>query len=149
MVCPYCSHQTKVINSRHQKRNNQTWRRRQCVSCQAIFTTHEQIELTSTLSVREADDSLMPFVKERLFSSLLLACDGLNDPYGTATELTATVINELRGKAGDAMVSSKDIAATTGQILRRFNAKAFLKYVSQHDRWFDVDATLHAEPKQS
>ena len=144
MVCPYCSHKTKVTNSRFQKRSNQTWRRRECLNCHAVFTTHEEIELNSTFSVMTPDNDIMPFVKERLFSSILFACEGLHDPYGTATELTATVVNELRTKGG-AMLSNNDIAQTSGKILRRFNAKAFLKYVSQHDRWFDVDKTLNSQ----
>lgn len=144
MVCPYCAQKTKVTNSRYQKRSNQTWRRRECIGCHAVFTTHEQIELTSTLTVMTPDNDLMPFMKERLFSSILFACEGLNDPYGTATELTATVISELRTKGG-ALLTNSDIASASGKILRRFNAKAFLKYVSQHDRWFDIDKAINGK----
>ena len=149
MVCPYCQNSTKVTNSRYQKRNNQTWRRRQCLKCSAIFTTHEQIDLSGALMVMSPNNQIMPFLKERLYSSVLKACEGLHDPYGTATELTSTIINQVRTQAANAAELTPDIiAATAGQTLERFNKLVYLRYAAAHAKWFDLDITAKPiEPK--
>src|SRR3990167_6074217 len=47
MHCPFCNAgDTKVIDSRLMRENNQTRRRRECLSCEERFTTFETVELS-------------------------------------------------------------------------------------------------------
>src|SRR4051812_5088918 len=94
MVCLYCNADTEVINSRHQKRNNQVWRRRQCKACKAVFTTHEAVDLTNTLLIDSAG-SMKPFVPDLLFADLLVALKDRTDSYMAAREATSTTIKKL------------------------------------------------------
>jgi transcriptional repressor NrdR len=75
MVCIYCGGETKVTNSRLQRRNNQVWRRRECLACQSVFTTHESVELESALSVSQ-NGRLTPFLPDLLLKELMMALSG-------------------------------------------------------------------------
>src|SRR3989304_4690404 len=94
MVCAYCDNDTRVTNSRRQKRSNQVWRRRQCKVCNAVFTTLEAVDLPTTLIVDSRGRS-EPFLPDKLYTEVLLALQDRKDCYVAAREVTNTVIKEL------------------------------------------------------
>ena len=54
MECPFCqSNQTSVSNSRPTMNNSQIWRRRKCLKCKELFTTHEIIDLSHLVVVKK------------------------------------------------------------------------------------------------
>src|SRR5437868_3487113 len=95
MVCIYCGGQTKVINSRHQRRSNQNWRRRECFICKAVFSTDELVNLERSVSVRQPNGALQPFRRDNLFISIYLSCGHRKNAAIDATGLCATVITKL------------------------------------------------------
>lgn len=131
MICIYCGHETKVTNSRPQKRSNQVWRRRKCLSCGAVFTSHEAIDLSSTLMVN-LRGSTQPFVADILFTELLLALQDQKNAYITAREITSTVVRDLLKLPEKPVFKSDKISEVTAGVLKRFNKRAFLRYVSEH-----------------
>jgi transcriptional repressor NrdR len=132
MVCIYCNNETRVINSRLQKRNNQIWRRRKCEACEAVFTTHESIDLSSALLVKSGA-SKTPFLADRLFADVLSALIDHKDKYVAAREVTATVIkNLLQEKPNNLLFSSKSISKITSTVLKKFDKHAWLRYVADH-----------------
>lgn len=55
MNCPFCHKPvTSVTNSRPTRENFQIWRRRQCQSCKAIFTTHEVVDLSHLVVIKKS-----------------------------------------------------------------------------------------------
>jgi hypothetical protein len=94
MVCIYCGGETKVTNSRRQKRNNQVWRRRQCLACQSVFTTHESVELESALSVNKGG-RLRPFLPDLLLQDLMLSLRDRQDAYTASREVMGTIVRTL------------------------------------------------------
>lgn len=55
MHCPYCgSSQIMVTNSRPTFSNSQVWRRRKCLSCKGLFTTHEVIDLSHLIVIKKS-----------------------------------------------------------------------------------------------
>ena len=131
MVCVYCAGKTKVINSRHQLRNNQIWRRRQCLQCRTIFTSHEAADLTSTLQV-EVRGLPQPFLADLLFTEILLALQDRKDCYTASREVTATVIRNLLKLPQKPLFKPSDISRTSAEVLKRFNRRAWLRYVAEH-----------------
>src|SRR5579872_3157022 len=63
MNCIYCGGRTEVTNSRRQKRNNQVWRRRQCLKCKTVVTTQETIDYSSALWVGP-ENAPKPFLED-------------------------------------------------------------------------------------
>jgi transcriptional repressor NrdR len=131
MVCVYCGHETKVTNSRLQKRSNQVWRRRQCEACKAVFTTHEAIDLSQTLLVGSGA-SRHPFLPDRLYSDLLEALQDRKDRYIAAREVTSTIIQKLQKNTNGPLFSTKLISKTAAEILKRFDKRAYLRYTAEH-----------------
>jgi transcriptional repressor NrdR len=138
MVCIFCSHETMVINSRHQKRANNIWRRRRCTHCAATFTSHEAADLTQTLRVRKPGDVTEPFYRDKLFVSILKVCDTLPDPYEAAGALCDTALQTITKHVGDGVLDSGEIARSTARILKRFEPLVALRYASLHSESFDT-----------
>ncbi len=131
MVCIYCGGETKVTNSRLQSRSNQVWRRRQCLSCQAVFTTHESIELESALSVNDGG-RLKPFLPDLLLNELMLALKDRNDVYTASRELLGTIVKKLLALPQKPVYQPADISKLTAEVLSRFDKQAFLRYQADH-----------------
>lgn len=131
MICPYCKADTEVSNSRNQRRANQVWRRRQCKACGAVFTTHEAIDLSSTLLVQNKG-SETPFLADLLFTDILMAMGDRKDCYVAAREVTHTVIQKLLKLSDKPLFETKTISRVAGDVLAKLDRQAYLRYVSEH-----------------
>jgi transcriptional repressor NrdR len=131
MVCIYCSGQTRVINSRPQKRLHQTWRRRTCVDCGAMFTTNESIDFGTSVTVRQENGRLRPFNRDELFMSVYRAVGHRERPITDAAALTSTITSKLLSGA-DAALKPNDITKATLAVLKRFDRAAAVQYAAYH-----------------
>ena len=134
MVCIYCRKNTIVANSRPQIRSYQTWRRRKCKSCGAVFTTIEKVDLTSSLVVKNQDGTIESFNGDALFVSVLHAVGHRNNPLNDARAITDTVIGRLIHNATGAVISSQQIIMAVTKSLERFDKSAAIQYVAYHKR---------------
>ena len=74
MKCPHCGfEESKVIDSRPIDDNSSIRRRRECLKCQARFTTYEVIENIQPIVIKK-DGSREYFDKNKLLVGLLKAC---------------------------------------------------------------------------
>jgi transcriptional repressor NrdR len=131
MVCVYCGCDTSVVNSRLQKRNNQVWRRRKCAVCKAVFTTHEAVELPTSLLV-QAGASTKPFLPDMVFTEVLLAMQDRKDSYVDAREVTNTVIKHLLRLPDSPLFAPKRISLAISKVLGRLDKRAQLRFVAEH-----------------
>jgi transcriptional repressor NrdR len=131
MICIYCGGDTRVINSRHQRRNNQVWRRRQCLVCGSVLTTHEAVELESALSVND-HGALRPFLPDLLLKELMMALQNRKDAYTASSEVLATIIRKLLSLPQKPVYLPRDISKTTAEVLKRFDKQAYLRFVAEH-----------------
>lgn len=132
MVCTYCSSETHVINSRHQKRANNVWRRRKCLNCNRIVTTVEQIDYEKTWTVAYLNESEQPFLRDKLLISLYQSCRHRPTALPDALGLTDTVISRLRLAVTDGSVTPTAIATICSETLRRFDKTAATVYKAYH-----------------
>jgi transcriptional regulator NrdR family protein len=131
MVCIYCGNETKVTNSRLQKRSNQVWRRRECLVCHAVFTTHEVIELESALSVSR-NGQFSPFMPDLLLKELMQALQDRKDVYTASREVLGTVVAKLLTLPQKPTFDPRDISKAASDVLKRFDKRAHLRYVAEH-----------------
>lgn len=131
MVCLYCAGDTKVGNSRLQRRSNQVWRRRICKRCKAVFTTHEAVDLSSTLLVIDTGVP-KPFVTDILYTEVLMAMSHRKNAYLDAREATNTVIKRLLGLPGKPLFSPSQISLIGGDVLKKLDRRAHLRFVAEH-----------------
>jgi len=131
MVCPYCDKDTKVTNSRLQKRSNQVWRRRRCKACGAVFTTLEAVDLPKLLIVDSRGRS-EPFLPDKLYTDVLLALQDRKDCYEASREVTNTVIKELLKLPDKPLFRPEEISRVAASVLKRLDRRSYLRYVSEH-----------------
>ena len=138
MICVNCFHEkTKVTNSRPHKKAAGTWRRRQCLNstCGVTFTTYEKPALDESLPIHygthvDAKTSA-PFSLSKL--TLSIAASFTHDPIARqlhslplAETVEQLLISQVQRPSAD------DIAATTHQLLKRFDELAALQYAAGH-----------------
>lgn len=131
MVCPYCSHDTRVTNSRPQLRTNSIWRRRLCTGCGAIFTSTEHIDLEKSVMV-EVNGRLQPFLRDKLFASIYDSLRHRKSALSDATALTDTVIAKVLGLISDGRIEGTVITQQASAILKRFDQAAAVHYAAYH-----------------
>ncbi len=137
MICINCFHgKTKVTNSRPHKKQSGTWRRRQCESCRHLFTTYEKPALDESIKVlypgtTKQTTATANFSLSKL--TLSIAASFMHDSVARqlhSLSLAETVEQQLINQVGQP--SSDDIAATTHQVLKRFDELAALQYAAGH-----------------
>jgi transcriptional repressor NrdR len=127
MVCVLCGQKTKVINSRLQRKANQVWRRRQCLSCKTVFSTQETVQHELAWLVGDKG-RFEPFSRDKLFLSLYKSCEHRKTALSDAKGLTDTVISKLPAHLSGSMLKPGDIAAVAQVALNRFDKAASVHY---------------------
>ena len=136
MICVNCFHgKTKVTNSRPHKKQPGTWRRRQCESCRAIFTTYEKPALDESTMIHYpatgGHGTQAPFSLSKL--TLSIAASFSHDQIARqlhSLPLAETVEQLLISQVKSPSVD--DILAVTHQVLKRFDEVAALQYAASH-----------------
>ena len=133
MVCFICGGNTQVINSRHQKRPNHVWRRRNCVLCDAVFTTTETIDYTKSLRVRATNERrLEPLERDVLLLSLYKSLGHRPTALTDAAGLCSTIIAKIAPQAVDGVITTTIITQTALVALNRFDTLAAQHYQAFH-----------------
>ena len=119
MKCPHCGHEeSKVTDSRPVEESIK--RRRECLKCQARFTTYETIENVQPIVVKK-DGSREYFDKAKLLSGLMKACQKRPvDSAEIADKIEAELQNSLCGdwRNGNERAKSKRCSCIRALCLR-------------------------------
>lgn len=107
------------------------WRRRKCVVCKAVFTTHEAVDLPSALLV-QSGTSTKPFLPDLLFTEVLLALQDRTNCYVDAREVTNTVIKQLLKLPESPLFTPQQISQAASKVLGRLDKRAQLRFVAEH-----------------
>jgi transcriptional repressor NrdR len=125
MLCPYCTQETKVLESRHI--DTSVRRRRECLDCNNRFTTYEKPIFH--LTVKKKNGKEQPFNANKITESLKRACSKAQEQE----------ISELSKKIETKLLSTKKGVFTTVQIgktvlkeLKKFDKIAYVRYASIH-----------------
>jgi transcriptional repressor NrdR len=137
MLCPKCSSlDDKVIDSRLSKDGTSIRRRRECLECEARFTTYEQIERVELLAVKR-DGRREPFDRQKLLSSFVKACEKRPIPRDTMEQSVDEVIMELEGSQ-EREISTKFIGAKVMEHLHAIDPVAYVRFASVYRRFEDI-----------
>ena len=132
MVCIQCSGNTRVFNSRHKKRLNQVWRRRECEQCGLVFTSLEHVDFPTSMAVRNASGHLEPFSRDKLLLSLYKSLQHRSTAVQDASALTDTVIGRLLAQTQHSVINDTGITSTVYLVLARFDDAASVHYQAFH-----------------
>ena len=146
MHCPFCRKSiknTRVIDTREVPDGIR--RRRQCERCNERFTTYERVA-TVGLIVKKSDRRREPFNREKLTTSIRLACTKLPVSSKTVAE-TITKIEEQLYDIGKGEINSAKIGELAMERLKEIDDVAYVRFASVYLGFADVDS-MAAEIKQ-
>jgi transcriptional regulator NrdR family protein len=131
MLCIYCGKETRVTNSRHQKRPNHIWRRRRCTSCEAIFSTAETPDTSQALRLAKGG-VLEPFSRDELLISIYDSLRHRKTAVSDAGALTTTAIANITALAENGVIQRDSLIEVIAAILDRFDSVAATYYRAFH-----------------
>ncbi len=138
MRCPHCGYEeSKVIDSRPIDENSSIRRRRECLGCQARFTTYEVIENIQPIVIKK-DGSREYFDKNKLLVGLLKACQKRPvDSAKIADEIEQELQNSLRLE-----ITSTELGEMVMEKLKSIDAVAYVRFASVYREFKDVETFL-------
>ena len=129
MRCPFCHHDdTQVKDSRPAEESATIRRRRFCPECSSRFTTFERVQLRE-LSVTKNDGDKMPFDREKLLRSLMIALR--KRPVDEdRIERIANGIQRRLETLGENEIPTKVIGEMVMEALSELDQVAFVRFAS-------------------
>jgi transcriptional repressor NrdR len=141
MQCPYCNYQdSKVIDSRDV--NDGVRRRRQCLKCDARFTTYERIQ-ASGLYVIKKDKRREEFIKDKMLGGIRKACEKRPLPTGTIDRIADEIEAELFA-SGRSEIPSTIIGDMVMERLKNLDHIAYIRFASVYRDFTDITALKNA-----
>lgn len=139
MHCPFCSHsETRVIDSRLSAGGSQIRRRRECVSCNARFSTLESAELALPRVIKR-DESREPFAVEKLRSGILKALEKRSVSTDLIDATIARLVQQIR-LAGEREISSREVGEKVMLALSEIDQVGYVRFASVYRSFKDVSA---------
>ena len=141
MDCPYCTyHDSKVIDSREV--NDGIRRRRQCLSCNARFTTYERMQPASLFVIKK-DQRREEFNRGKLLSGIRKACEKRPLPTGAVEKLVDDIEAELY-RSGKSEILSTAIGDMVMERLKSLDYIAYIRFASVYREFADITALKDA-----
>ena len=136
MRCPYCGFEdSKVTDSRSVEGGVR--RRRQCLGCDARFTTLERLQRSGLLVVKR-DGRREEFSREKVLGGIRKACTKRAIPAATmealADEIEALCLAQARSE-----IPSTFIGELVMDRLREIDQIAYIRFASVYRAFADVD----------
>ena len=141
MRCPFCSYgESKVVDSRPTDDGERIRRRRECLRCQRRFTTYEAIE-TVPLMVLKKDGSIEGFDRNKLFNSMLRACEkrqvSLSQIERAVDEIELTLQNSLAREC-----PSSQIGEMAMEQLKTIDEAVYVRFASVYRQFKDIGSFM-------
>jgi len=115
-----------------QKRANRVWRRRQCLHCQAVFTTEEAVQYGGAWAVEGPKGRPKPFSRDKLLLSLYNSLGHRKTALADAGHLADTVIKKLAGQFEGGALTAATIRRTAQVALALCDKAAGVHYEAHH-----------------
>ncbi|MBN1891654.1 MAG: transcriptional repressor NrdR [Clostridiales bacterium] len=141
MKCPFCGHdEDRVIDSRPAEDGAAIRRRRECIQCNARFTTYEKVESLPLLVIKK-DGSRESFDPDKILSGLLKACEKRPVSTDQLREVLSYVEGQIQGSA-NREISSQDIGELVMSKLQEIDEVAYVRFASVYRQFKDVHSFL-------
>lgn len=138
MRCPKCGAQNdKVIDSRTSRDGALIRRRRECLGCNARFTTYEEIS-HEKLRVLKRNGRYEDFDRHKLMAGVGKACEKRPITVPQMEALVERVITELENEYGSEVPSSA-IGERVMHHLRELDEVAYVRFASVYRQFGNVD----------
>ena len=144
MKCPNCGYtESKVVDSRPTENYSSIRRRRECLNCQARFTTYETYELSEAtpLVVIKKDNSLEIFDKNKILNGLIKACYKRPVTKEQISAIADDVEKELENSLKNEFKST-DIGIMVMERLKQIDEVSYVRFASVYREFKDVETFM-------
>ncbi len=129
MRCPFCGYEdTQVKDSRTSEDGYSIRRRRSCPKCQSRFTTFEHMQMRDLVVVKK-NDVRVPFSREKLYKSILLAVSKRDVDGDRIDQIVNSIVRTLEAR-GEAEIPSFVIGELVMEALLSLDKVAYVRYAS-------------------
>ena len=129
MKCPFCgAEDTQVKDSRAGEDGAHIRRRRSCPKCNSRFTTMEYVQMRD-LTVVKKDGRRVPFDREKLMRSVLVALRKRNIAPGRIEQMVGRIVLDLEAR-GENEVRTEEVGALAMERLLELDTVAYIRYAS-------------------
>lgn len=138
MHCPYCgSKESEVVETRESSDMDTIRRRRSCLECTKRFTTYERVEHVQLIVIKK-DGKREQFVREKLKTGILKACEKTMIPAEVIEKMVHEIARELR-TMGSLEVKSELIGEMVAKRLKKLDKVAYIRFASVFKRFVEVE----------
>ncbi len=139
MLCPFCNNEdTKVVDSRDSNEGKITRRRRECLKCNARFSTYEEVELLR-LVVLKKDGRKVDYDKSKIEAGMRKALEKRPVPEEKFAKLLGDVEYCLRSLE-KTEVSTREIGRLILKKLRELDEVAYVRFASVYKSFGSVES---------
>ncbi len=142
MICPFChSDQLIVTNSRPTGGGLEIWRRRKCLKCRGVITTHEKIDLSCIVVIKRSGKRVK-YNRAKLYSGIYHAIANTKKlDRGTAGDLAEKVMRDIEKNIVSLKVreiKSTEILKIVARVLKASYPDSCLRYLAYFSRREDL-----------
>jgi len=146
MKCPFCdSDQLIVTNSRPTNNEMEIWRRRKCLRCGGLLTTHEKIDLSYIVVIKRSGKRVK-YNRAKLYSSIYQAISATKKmDRGTAGDLSEKVLQDIEKSIlslKSKELTSEDIFKITVKALNEGYPDSCLRYIAYFSKTKELQNLL-------
>lgn len=112
--------------------NSQVWRRRKCLSCKEVFTTHEVVDLSHLIVVKKSGKK-EKYSRVKLYSGIYNATVSSrpNERQKLVERITRKVELEIL-KLKSKVINSENIGEIVLNVLKTYSPGAFLAFLTYY-----------------
>lgn len=130
MHCPFCNHATTVVtDSRETLQGRAIRRRRECLGCQARFSTYEQAELFR-VRVEKKDGRYEPYERKKIEAGLRKAFEKRPMTDDRLERLLGEIEYTIVERAKQNSIRSRDIGTIVLAKLKLIDEVAYIRFAS-------------------
>ena len=137
MKCPFCGHlENKVVDSRLRREGDVIRRRRECLSCERRFTTHERVEDILPMVIKK-DNRREPFDRKKITDGIVKACE----KRSVSMDAIEAMVDRIERKFQDRMekeIQSDEIGEAVMQVLHETDDVAYVRFASVYRSFKDL-----------
>lgn len=138
MKCPYCGDlANKVVDSRLNKEQTITRRRRLCESCERRFTTYERLEVTMPMLIKK-DGRREAWNRDKVVEGLKKACEKRPVSVARIEEFVDSLERELQDM-GKREIVTKIVGEQVMEGLQTIDEVAYVRFASVYRQFRDIN----------
>jgi len=138
MYCPFCKNsESEVKDSRVTSDKNSIRRRRQCLACNAKFTTYEKVELNKIYVVKKSGVKKV-FDIEKIKNSINTALRKRNVSIEQINEISSNILKQIES-LGINYISTTKIGSIIMEELALIDQVGYIRFASVYKDFNSVD----------